>query len=146
MLITLQNQITTRKEIQKICIITTTTLIILALAINTTIRNIDQNINKIELPTVYTVSKEGTVAKYIYGAIILTSIYTTAITTLYSFLKNNCKTEKQYQKYNLIINISAIIISNISFTTMLSKIYPIFGILGLIQIYKIFTISLEKKA
>ena len=146
MLITLRKQITTQKENKKICIITTITLITLAFAINTTIQNIDQNINKIELPTVYIVSKEGTIAKYIYGAIILTSIYTTAITTLYSFLKNNCKTEKQYKKYNIIINASAIIISNISFTTMLSKIYPIFGILGLIQIYKIFTISLEKKA
>lgn len=143
-IIPISKKIKNKKQAKTISIITAIILIILAQAVNITIQNIDQNINQIELPTIYQAGKEGKIARNIYGTVIITSIYTTAITTLYSYLKNNTKTEKEYNKKNKIICISSLIISNISFTTLLNKIYPIFGIIGLIQIYKIFTKTLEK--
>lgn len=146
MLIPIKNLIKTDKQNKTIFILVVTITIILALIIYNTISKIDTNINKIELPTIYVASKLGTIYKYIYGIIILLSIFTTAISAGYGFLENNTNNPKKYKILNITMCVSAIFISNIGFSKLLNLLYPIFGILGLIQIYRIFTISLEKNA
>ena len=145
MLVTIRKLVKTDKENKIIFLILTTTTIILALIIYNLITKIDININTIELPTIYIANKLGPIYKYIYGIIILVSIFTTAISDGYGFLQNNAKNNKQYKIINILMCISSIFVSNIGFSKLLKLLYPIFGILGLIQIYRIFAISLEKK-
>lgn len=94
--------------------------------------NID--INQIELPTVYVASMMGKSYKILYGIIILVSIYTSAISAGYGFLEKYQKSPKQYKKVAIFICVIAFLVSNIGFTTLVNILYPICGMLGLIQI------------
>lgn len=143
-LIPIKKLIQTKKQNQIMCILITIITIILALIIYNIIGKIEINIKNIELPTVYIASTNGKIYKYMYGIIILVSIFTTAISAGYGFLENNSNNQKTYKILNILICISAIFISNIGFSKLLNLLYPIFGVLGLIQIYRIFAISLEK--
>lgn len=144
MLMPIRKLIKSKKENIYVFILVAILTIILALIIYNLIEKIDININNVELPTVYIASKLGTVYKYMYGIIMLVSIFTTAISAGYGFLENHADNPKKYKILNIIICISAVFISNIGFSKLLNLLYPIFGILGLIQIYRIFAISLEK--
>ena len=143
-LITASELVKTNKQNKIIAILVIITTIMLALIIYNLVLKIDIDINAIELPTVYIANKQGIIYKYLYGIIILVSIFTTAISAGYGFLQNNAKTQKKYKTLNILMCVSAIIISNIGFSNLLNLLYPIFGFLGLIQIYRIFAISLEK--
>lgn len=144
MLIPIRKLVKTNKENKYIFLLVVILTITLALVIYNIVEKIDIDINTIELPTVYIANKFGIIYKYMYGIIILVSIFTTAISAGYGFLKNNSNNLKKYKTLNKIICISAVFISNIGFSKLLNLLYPIFGILGLIQIYRIFAISLEK--
>ena len=102
--------------------------------INNISLKIDIDINKVELPTVYIASLTGKIYKYFYGAVILVSIYTSAISAGYGFLENYVKKPKQYKIIAILICLSSIFISKIGFTKLIYLLYPIFGLFGIIQI------------
>ena len=77
----------------------------------------------------------GDMYKYIYGVIIVGAIITTAISSAFGFLNNVSK--DKYKIYNIIICIASVAISQFSFSALVNNIYPLFGILGLIQIFLI---------
>ena len=58
---------------------------------------VDVDITKLEMPAVYVVSKISAILKYIYGFIILGSIFTTTISLGASFLQNTAKNKKSYR-------------------------------------------------
>ena len=89
-------------------------------------------INNVEMPMVYIAGKVGEIYKYIYGLVIVFSIYSTMISAGYGFLEN-VKKEK-YKFFNKAICISAIFVANISFAELINIAYPVFGILGLAQL------------
>lgn len=105
--------------------------------------NID--INQIELPTVYVASMMGKSYKILYGIIILVSIYTSAISAGYGFLEKYQKSPKQYKKVAIFICVIAFLVSNIGFTTLVNILYPICGMLGLIQIILIIKKAWKKE-
>lgn len=76
----------------------------------------------------------GTGYKYLYGIIILGAIITTAISDAFGFLNNVTKDKKKYKIINAIICILSIFISLFGFSNLVNNIYPIFGILGIIQL------------
>lgn len=108
-------------------------LIILALSIFGLILKVDIDINKVELPTVYVAGMMKKIYKIIYGIIILVSIYTSAISAGYGFLERYNKNKDKYKKMVILICIISFIVSNIGFTTLINLLYPVFGMLGLIQ-------------
>lgn len=75
----------------------------------------------------------------IYGIMIAIAITTSAIATVYGYLKNVTTTEKNYQKWLKILCITAIPISYIGFSNLINSIYPVFGIIGTIQILLLYT-------
>ena len=75
----------------------------------------------------------GAIYKYLYGVIILGAIITTAISSAFGFLNNVSNSVKKYNRINLIICICAIIISHFGFSNLVNSLYPVFGVLGLIQ-------------
>lgn len=110
-------------------------LILLALIIYFLLFMIEIDISNMEMPVVYVASMLGNTYKYIYGISVLMSIYTTAIAGGYGFLKNSAKTKKGYSYLTIFICTSSIIISRFGFANLVNLLYPIFGFLGIAQIF-----------
>lgn len=92
------------------------------------------NLLGIEIPMIKIANEYGSIFKYAYSLVIIFAIYTTMISEGYGFLNNCTKTKEKYKKIAKIICISAIFISNISFSFLINLTYPVFGILGIIQL------------
>lgn len=137
-LITIKNKIEKNKYIKYIAILSSVALFILALIIFFLLTNIKININDLEMPVVYVIGKYFPSFRVIYGFIILASILTTAISEGISFLENVCKTRKSYTQVAIILCITSVFFSKIGFSNLINLLYPIFGILGLVQILIIF--------
>ena len=135
-LITLKNKIK-KNSIFLIAIISGIILFMLALIIYLLLTNIKINIDQIEMPAVYAVGKYFPTYKKAYEFIIITSILTTAISEGISVLENTRKTKKSYTQFAVILCITSIIFSKIGFSNLINSLYPIFGLLGSLQIYMI---------
>lgn len=127
----------TKNNEKKVSIITGSILFLLSFIIYIMI-NQYSNIN-VEIPLVYIASKFGSFYKNIYGLVILLAIFTTMIASGYGFLQNCSDNKKTYRILALIICVTAIFVSNISFSNLVNLTYPVFGILGLIQLVFIVT-------
>lgn len=123
-----------KKQINLISIISSIFIIILSFLIYGLLLRGNYYINELELPLIEISLEFGNIFKYIYGFIIIISIFTSAISTGYSFLKNVTKNKKQYIYTLLIISIIGVLVSNIGFSNLVEILYPIFGLLGIIQI------------
>lgn len=136
-LLTLKNYIRDKKQILKIASISTIIIILLSIVVFLLLARVDVDITKLEMPAVYVVSHMFKILRYIYGFIILGSIFTTAISLGSSFLQNTAKNRKSYTQIAAIMCITSVLISKIGFSNLVSLLYPIFGYLGLIQILKL---------
>lgn len=136
-LITLRNYLKDKKQILKITIISSFIILILSSSIFFLFTKIDVDIKNLEMPAVYMVEKILPLFKNIYGIIILGSIITTAVSLGASFLQNISKSKKSYTQIALIMCITSVLISNIGFSNLVATLDPIFGYLGLIQIFMI---------
>lgn len=136
-LITLKKYINTKKQILFISLISTIIVILLATIIFLILIRVDVDITKLEMPAVYVVSNIFKFLEIIYGFIILGSIFTTSISLGTSFLQNVSKNKKSYTQIAAIMCITSVLISKIGFSNLINLLYPIFGYLGLIQIWKI---------
>lgn len=99
--------------------------------------NIDVNIKEIEMPAVYAINQIWPNIKYVYGIIILISIFTTAISLGISFIKNISQNSKSYNLIAILVCVSSVIFSNFGFSNLVKLLYPILGGLGLLQIIQI---------
>jgi len=96
-------------------------------------------IYSLEMPIIEIVKNYGNIYSYVYILIIAIAIYTTAISTEYSFL-NNCKSnvnKKLYKRNLKVVSVLALVISQISFSFLVNLLYPVFGVVGIIEIYLI---------
>lgn len=136
-LITLNKYIKNKRQINKISILSSGIIAIMSTLIFLLLTKVDVDIEKLEMPAVYVVSNMFYILKYLYGFVILGSIFTTTISLGMSFLQNTSKNEKSYSQIVLIMCITSVIISKIGFSNLVNMLYPIFGYLGILQIYKI---------
>lgn len=136
-LITLKDYIVDKKQTKYIGIITTLITTILSTILFFILTRVDVDITKLEMPVVYVVSKMAKTLQFIYGFIILGSIFTTAVSLGTSFLQNMTKNKKSYTQFALIMCITSVLISQIGFSNLIENLYPIFGYLGLVQIFMI---------
>ncbi len=100
-------------------------------------------IQNVELPLIYIVNKFGNVYKYIYGIVIVSAIYTSAIAAGYGFVENCSKSKKTYKKICIFLCITAIPVSRLGFSYLVTLLYPVFGVLGLIQV--IYIVFIHKR-
>lgn len=140
-LITLKELLKSKKQISLISIISTFIIILLSVIVYLILVRVDVDITKLEMPAVYVVSNIFAILKYIYGFIILGSIFTTSISLGTSFLQNVSKNRKSYTQFAIIMCITSVIISKIGFSNLINFLYPVFGYLGLIQIWKILIVK-----
>lgn len=136
-LLTLKSYIKDKKQILKIAAISSLIIILLSIVVFLLLVRVDVDITKLEMPAVYVVSHMFKIFRYIYGFIILGSIFTTAISLGTSFLQNTTKNKKNYTQIAAIMCMISVLISKIGFSNLVSLLYPIFGYLGLVQILKL---------
>lgn len=92
------------------------------------------DIATLEIPLIEIANKYGIVYKYGYSIALVFAIYTTMLSEGFGFLNNTAQNPKQYKKIAIAICISAVFISNISFSNLINLTYPVFGILGIGQL------------
>ena len=140
-LVTLKEYVN-KKNFYSIGVITSLVVIVLSLFIYIILLKSNIDIIEFDLPIIYIVKQYGSVFKYLYGVVIVISIFTSIISAGYSFLKNSIKNKKKYSKLLKVMCISSIFITNIGFSNLVNTLYPIFGILGIVQIYYILKIKI----
>lgn len=133
-IINLREVLTNKNQVKYIVLITFFIMITLSIIIYIALSLHFNEIANLDIPIVYIASKFGIIYKYLYGIIVLIAIFTTAISEGYSFLNNVSKTKKQYFIYSCIICSVAVGFSNIGFGRLLDVLYPVLGMLGLLQI------------
>jgi len=130
----------TYKKERSVAIISSGIFCILAIILYKILQTGGAEIQNVELPLIYIVNKFGNVYKYIYGIVIVSAIYTSAIAGGYGFVQNCSKTKETYKKLCVFLCITAIPVSELGFSYLVTLLYPVFGMLGLIQvIYIVFT-------
>lgn len=144
-IISLRKHISKEKNIKYIAILTNAIIMILSLVIYMLLTKSDVDISTLELPAVYIIRKFFAQFKTIYAFVILSSIFTTAISIGIGFLQNVSKDKKSYTQFLLFLCISSLLISNLGFSKLVNFSYPIFGYIGIVQILAIFRVKLNKK-
>ena len=142
-LLTLKNYITSKKQIVIITIISIIIILLLSIIMFFIIIRVDVDIKNLEMPAVYVVSNNFKILKYVYGIIILGSIFTTTISLGMSFLQNVAQNKKSYIKIASIMCIASVIISKIGFSKLVSSLYPICGLFGIVQILFLLKIKIN---
>ena len=137
-IINLKKYINSKQQVKLVTFLTVLFMIIMSVIIYIVLCLNMPVINNIDIPIVYIASGFGAIYKYLYGFVILAAIFTTAISTGFSFLRSFAKTKKQYFYYAIIICVIAILCSNFGFSNLLNLLYPILGYLGLGQIVLLF--------
>lgn len=133
-LTSLREYIYSKKDMVKIAIISSIIIIVLALFIYGLLIRGEFFVSELEMPLVEITLEFGTIFKYIYGFVIIASIFTSAVSAGYSFLENVAKDKKSYEIVLLIMCITSVAVSNIGFSKLVEILYPLFGVLGLLQI------------
>lgn len=129
-LIGLKKCISNFKQAKTISICVTFILILLAIILFFLIEFYFTEVYNLELPTIFIATQSGNFYKYVCGFVILGAIFTTAISSGYGFLRNfNSLSKKHYTFLAFSICLLSIALSNIGFSTLLSLLYPILGIL-----------------
>jgi uncharacterized membrane protein YkvI len=133
-LISLRKQITKEENIKYIAIITGILMIIMSMMIYMLLIKSDVEISSLEMPVVYVIREFFTNYKTIYAFIILSSIFTTAISIGIGFLQNISKNKTSYTQFVIFMCITSLIISNFGFSKLVNFVYPFFGCIGIVQI------------
>lgn len=133
-LVTMKKYINSKAQIKKISIISSALIIVLSLCIFGLLLRGKYYIQNVEMPLLNITMQFGKIYLYIYSFIIITSIFTTAISAGYSFLENISKNKKQYKIILIFMSVTSVLVSNIGFSKLVEILYPLFGILGIVQI------------
>lgn len=133
-LISLRKQITKQSNIKYIAVISGILMTTISVLIFMLLTKSDVDISTLEMPVVYVIRTFFAKFKPIYAFIILSSIFTTAISIGIGFLQNVSKNKKSYAQFVLFMCITSLIVSNVGFSKLVNFVYPLFGYLGIVQI------------
>lgn len=134
MIVPLKKYLKDKKHITKVSMLCISILVLLAVCVFGLVLKVEGEIGKIELPTVYVAAQMGKIAQYSYGAVILAAIFTSAISAGYALLENKVNTPKKYKRRAFLLCISSVVVSKIGFSKLVNTLYPVFGILGMVEI------------
>lgn len=134
-IVNLKKFIKNKKQIKIESILTGLIIGIMAIFMFLLLANSNTNFLKVEMPIVYVIKNKFSEFETIYGIIILTAIFTTAISLGISFLNNICKDRKKIPQYAALLCVSSLVVSKIGFSNLVKIMFPLFGYLGLLQIY-----------
>lgn len=143
-LIELKTYVNSKKGAKRVSLTCTVILTLLGICLFCLLLR-NPNAYQFELPMIGAVKDFGEIYSHIYGAVVVVAIFTSAISAGYGFLQNEVAKKEfikgdiekrrkcYYQKLLVVICILAPVIANFGFANLVSILYPIFGILGLLQ-------------
>ena len=129
-LITVSKYIENYKNILKISIISAIIIGFLALIICMALQSKRLNIKNVDLPMLSIIDSK--IEKYIYGLVIETAIFTSAISAGYGILEN--VKSKNLKIVTIIMCLCGILITRIGFGSLVEVLYPILGAIGFIEL------------
>lgn len=144
-LVSLGKYIKNKKQIKLISIISSTIVFILALSIFLILMTLKVDYSRIQMPAVYAIDNSFLQFSYVYGVVILLSVFSTAISIGISFINNMTQNKKSFPQIAAKMCISSVLISNFGFSNLVKIFFPIFGYLGMLQILVIFKKIITKK-
>ena len=119
----------------KLSLIFSLIILLLTFLINLLLLNFYNLILNLELPILYIANHSYKIFSFLYFFIILSAIFTTMISSGYSFTSNF---NKNNFKLKLFLFLSfSFIICLFSFSDLINFLYPVFGLIGFIQIFLI---------
>lgn len=133
-LLSLKPYIQTEKQIGWIAVFSSIGILLLSFCIYGLLLKGQFYARELELPLLAITLQFGKWHQYLYGIVMIISIFTSAISAGYSFLENVSKDKKSYNRNLGIISVLGILVSNIGFSSLVQILYPLFGMLGVVQI------------
>lgn len=133
-MIPLRKQIKKISNIKYIATLCGIIMMIMSLMIYMLLTKSDVDINTLEMPIVYVIRTFFAQFKAIYAFIILSSIFTTAISIGIGLLQNIGQNKKSYAQFVLFMCITSLLVSNFGFSKLVNFVYPLFGYIGILQI------------
>ena len=110
-------------------------ILLLTFLINLLLLSFYNLIYTLELPILYISNSSFKIFSFIYFFVILSAIFTTMISSGYSFVSNFNK--NNFKIKLIIFLLFSFIFCVFSFSSLINFFYPLFGFLGLIQIFLI---------
>ena len=144
-LINLKKFLKNKNQIKSITIGEGIAMCLMSMLIFLLLVNVDTNFSNLEMPIIYVIENKFSVFKFVYGIIILTAIFTTAISVGIAFLNNVCPKENSFPQIAAILCITSILVSPIGFSNLVNSLFPIFGYLGIVEIYFILRYNILTK-
>ena len=132
-LIELQNTTQNKRNNIKTSLLCTFLLIVLGTTIFCLMEE-TENVKNAEIPMLIIAKKAGNIFPHLYGIVILAAMYTSAISSGYGFLQSKENSPKNNMRILALCSV-AIAISRLGFTNLINMLYPIFGFLGIIQMF-----------
>ena len=142
-LVNLGKYIKSKKQIAFVSVLSGVIILVLAMSIFFVLTSVKTDYSKIQMPAVYAIDNIFPQFSGVYGNVILLSIFSTAISIGISFLKNITKNKKSYPQIVAIMCISGVLISNFGFSNLVKLLYPIFGYLGILEIWCIIKVKIK---
>ena len=134
-----ENKIEKKKTIKninfKIALIYSLVIFLITFLINLLLLSYYNLIYNLELPILYISNSSINLFSYFYFFIILSAIFTTMISSGYSFISNF--KENNFKFKLIIFLLFSFIFCLFSFSSLINFFYPVFGLLGFIQIFLI---------
>ena len=138
-LISIRKQITKKENIKYISILCGILMIIMSLLLYILLMKVDVELSTIEMPIVYVIRTFFKQYKTIYAFIILTSIFTTAISIGIGLLQNANDDKRKYLHLVIFMCVTGLIVSNIGFSKLVNLMYPVF------RLYRNYTTNIYYK-
>lgn len=132
-IITITKKIKNKKATKYISLSTTIIILLLSFSIFSILTNGDNSILNLDMPVVAIAGQSGRMYKYIYCIAIGTAIFTTAVSVGYSYLQKFEKDKKVYNKQIFVLILFTFLSMFIGFSRLIEILYPLFGIIGLVQ-------------
>jgi uncharacterized membrane protein YkvI len=143
-LIPLSKLVQKKSDISKVSYISGIIIFCLALVIYRLLYTVMGD-TKMEIPLIHIAGKFGTTYKYLYGLVIIAAIFTSAISSGYAFLTNVTKSNAGYKIVAAIMCICALFFARIGFSNLVNLLYPIFGYIGLIQLFTLLKVDINQQ-
>ena len=131
-IISLNKHLKDKKQIKSICYIIVAIIATLSVGLIKIILTSNLNIENVELPIIKILEKNK-IEQLLYSLVLIIAIFTSAVSAGYGFLEN-IKNARIYKKIAWLLCILGIASSYIGFGKLVVLLYPIFGIVGVLQI------------
>ncbi|TCT12308.1 putative membrane protein YkvI [Natranaerovirga pectinivora] len=103
------------------------------------------SIQGVEIPMLTIVMQYAPLIQYIYILVIIAAMFTTAVANGYGIVAKLKAKEKDSNFGIFIFVMMGVLVAQIGFSTMVSKVYPVFGYIGLLELILILMYFIKYK-